>query len=522
MQARKLLLFPLSFILGVQAHALTLQESVSEVLDSNPVVMERLKNYRATRSQIDSADAGYFPTIDLQSAVGREEDQLFAKNNNIDRTGFNVFENSIVLRQNLFEGFGTVERVNYEKMRTLAASYSYLEKANDITLKMIKSYLEVLRQFELLVNARDNLEENQKIYDKVKTLYDGGLTTLSEVEKIKTSVSLAESNLLLQKNSLRDARYNFKRILGRNVQMEELSVPTFELPLPTNLEQAGAYALEYNPSLQVSRYNIKGAQSLYKQTKKNYYPTLDLELSEHYNDYSKDIDSRIDDEDYFRGMLILRYNLYRGGADRAEVQSNISKINQEVARQQDLRRQVIEGLELSWGSLDFSKQQLPILEDYTVHAERTLTLYTDEFKLGKRSLLDLLAAQNDVARSNAQIIDANYKLIYSQYRILDAMGLTMAAIMGDVDTYYKRVGLNSESADSAVDSLPISNDQDQDRIVDDLDLCQNSETNSTVENYGCIRYDDSLESMDDMLDSFDYDTNETATDAGTAQTAVKK
>ena len=491
-------------------NALTLQEGVSEVLDSNPIVTERLINYRATKTQVDSADAGYFPTIDLESSFGREEDGVLATNNkNIDRTGFYVFENSIILRQNLFEGFNTVEKVNYEKMRTLSASYSYLEKANDVTIKMVKAYLEVLRQFELLVNARDNLEENQKIYEKVKTLYEGGLTTLSEVEKIKTTLSLAESNLLLQKNNLRDARYGFKRILGRNVEVEELSVPELDVAMPSDLGQAGRYALEYNPSLQVSRYNIKGAQSLYKQRKKNYYPTLDLELSEHYNEYDKDADTRINDEEYFRGMLVLRYNLYRGGADRAEVQNNISKINQEVSRQQELRRQVIEGLELSWGSYDFSQMQIPILENYMTHAERTLTLYTDEFKLGRRSLLDLLAAQNDVAKSNAQIINANYKLLYAKYRILDAMGLNIAAIMGDVDTYYARVGLSANGEEDVVDSLPISNDVDDDHIVDDLDLCVNSEQNASVENSGCVRRDDSLDVMDKMLEGFDYDTNET-------------
>jgi len=494
--------------------ALTLQEGVSEVLENNPVVVERLKNYRATRAQVDGAESGYFPTIDLESSAGREEDAMFVNNHGkIDRTGFYVFENSIVLRQNLFEGFGTVEKVNYEKMRTLAASYSYLEKANDVTLKLIKGYFEVLRQFELLVNSRDNLAENQKIYDKVKTLYDGGLTTLSEVEKIKTSLSLAESNLLLQKNSLRDARYNLKRILGRNVEVEELSFPEITLSMPSSLEQAGGYALEYNPSLQVSRYNIKGAQSLYKQTKKNYYPTLDLELSEHYNNYNKNADSRLDDEEYFRGMLVLRYNLYRGGSDKSIVQSNISKINQEVARQQDLRRQVIEGLELSWSSYDLAQLQIPLLENYMVHAERTLTLYTDEFKLGKRSLLDLLAAQNDVAKSNAQIIDANYKLFYSKYRIFDSMGLTIAALMGEADEYYKRVGLNGGGADDVVDNLPISNDIDEDHVVDNLDLCQNSEVNATVESYGCIRRDESLKAMDTMLDSFDYSAESNATES---------
>lgn len=495
--------------------ALTLQESVSEVLDTNPIVVERLKNYRATRSNVDVAQAAYFPTIDLQSAVGREEDALLTRNNDIDRTGFNVFENSIVLRQNLFEGFNTVEQVNYRKMQTLAASYSYLEKANDTSLRMTNAYLEVLHQFELLANSRDNLRENQAIYEKVQTLYDGGLTTLSEVEKIKTSVSLAESNMILQKNSLRDAQYNFRRTLGRNVHVEELSIPEFDFTLPDTLDQASGYALEYNPSLQISRYNIKGAQSLYKQTKKNYYPTLDLELSENYNDYSLDKNARLNDEDYFRGMLVLRYNLYRGGADKATVQANISKINQEVALQQDLRRQVIEGLALSWSSLDLSIRQLPILNNYLTHATRTLTLYGEEYDLGKRSLLDLLAAQNDMARANAQIIDANYKLLYAKYRILDAMGLMVAAMTGDEERYNALVGLSAH-ADEFMDKLPVDNDRDKDRVVDDLDLCDNSEVNASVQPYGCVRFDDSLKGIDEMLNDFDYDAN--VTDSNTTLT----
>jgi len=373
---------------------------------------------------------------------------------------------------------------------------------------MINAYLDILRQFELTVNARENLNENRAIYEKVQTLYDGGLTTLSEVEKIKTTVSLAESNLLEEKNQLREARYKFRRILGRNVEVDEMSIPEFNLPMPSSLEEASSYALEYNPSLLVSRYNIKGAQSLYKQTEKNYYPTLDLELSENYNDYSLDKNSRLEDEEYFRGMLVLRYNLYRGGSDRATVQSNISKINQEVARQQDLRRQVIEGLSLSWSAYDLSKKQIPVLDDYYTHATRTLKLYIDEYSLGKRSLLDLLAAQNDVARSNAQSINANYKLVYAQYRILDAMGLTIAAMMGDVDEYYQRVGLGTNGAEEVIDKLPISNDRDEDRIVDDLDICDNSEVNASVQPYGCTTLDYSLDGIDDMLDGYDYNTTE--------------
>ena len=57
---------------GVNLSAVTLRDVVSQTLDNHPIIRERLENYRATREEISIADAGYYPTIDLQSSVGRK------------------------------------------------------------------------------------------------------------------------------------------------------------------------------------------------------------------------------------------------------------------------------------------------------------------------------------------------------------------------------------------------------------------------------------------------------------------
>ncbi len=53
---KKLLLIsiPLAMLLNAQ----TLQTTVKEVLSTNPVVIERLKNYNATKEDITSAESG--------------------------------------------------------------------------------------------------------------------------------------------------------------------------------------------------------------------------------------------------------------------------------------------------------------------------------------------------------------------------------------------------------------------------------------------------------------------------------
>lgn len=257
MKSRRLWV-PVFCCLGISTvSATTLKEAVGDVLKTNPIIKERLRNYNATRHEVDIADAGYYPTLDYQATAGKKYTNRF--NGGAEST-FNIFQNSLVLRQNIFNGFSTHEQVNYQKMRALAASYSYLEKANDVTLQTIAGYIELLKQRELLQNSKINVDHNAKIYNKVSKAYKAGLTTLSEVSKIRSSLSLAKSNMMVQKNKLSNAMFNYRRVTGRLISIDAMKRPSFHLTLPKSQKKASMFALEYNPSLLVGKYNIKGAE----------------------------------------------------------------------------------------------------------------------------------------------------------------------------------------------------------------------------------------------------------------------
>lgn len=459
-------------VLSTSASSITLKEVVKEVLETNPVVQERLRNYRATRSEIGIAEAGYYPSLDLQIAVGKESKGRYS--NDVTEQSFDIFQNSLVMRQNIFSGFSTHERVNYQMMRTLAAAYSYLEKANDVTLQTIKVYVDLLRQRELLRNARTHVNHIQKLYDKVTKAYKAGLTKMSEVSKVRSSLSLAKSNLLVQRNRLENAMYGFRRIVGRTISLNELRPVRFNTKLPRDQEKASMYALEYNPSVLVGKYNIKGAEALYRESKSKYFPKLDFEMRANYNDSFSHRNIYTDREDDFRAMLVVSYNLLNGGADEAARLSKLSKLGQEVSVVNDLKRQVMEGMDLSWSTYELSRDQIPVLKKYRDQSEETLKLYFKEYDMGERSLLDLLATENDLKRANDELINARYSMLIAKYRIIDAMGLTMASIVGDVQKYYKKVGLHNNGVPNGKDTLPFSRDEDNDRISSSKDLCENS------------------------------------------------
>jgi len=485
------LIIPILCCVGIDVlSATTLKEVVGGVLDTNPVILERLKNYRATREEIGIAEAGYYPTVDIQSSVGKKYTGRLSSDG-VNET-YDVFQNSLILRQNLFAGYSTHEQVNYQKMRTLAAAYSYLEKANDITLQTIKVYLDLLKQQELLKNSEINVDHNTQLYTKVSKAYKAGLTSLSEVSKIQSSLSLAKSNMMVQHNRVANAMFAFRRVTGKLVSLKTLKKPTFNIDLPKNLYTASMYALEYNPSLLVGKYNIKGAEALYRESKSKFYPKLDLEMSENYNQNYNEF-SGVDDR--AQAMLVLSYNLYNGGADEAARRNKISKLSQEVEVTEDLKRQVIEGMDLSWGAYDLAVEQIPFLEDYQSQSGETLKLYSKEYEMGERSLLDLLATENDLKRANDELINAQYNLLLSKYRILDAMGLTMASIMGNVTKYYQRVGVHNGGKQTPRDTLPVSFDKDRDGVVSNKDLCSNSRKRNGVLPFGCTQSVKSLQSV---------------------------
>jgi len=468
----KIILAPIILTMGIGGlSATTLKEVVSEVLDTNPVIIERLKNYRATREEIGIAEAGYYPTLDVQSSVGRKYTGRLSGDGGGDTLNetYSVFQNSLILRQSIFNGFSTHEQVNYQKMRTLAAGYSYLEKANDVTLQTIKVYIGLLKNQELLKNSEINVDHNTKLYTKVSKAYKAGLTSLSEVSKIQSSLSLAKSNMMVQRNRLANAMYSFRR------------------------RSASMYALEYNPSLLVGKYNIKGAEALYRESKSKFYPKLDFEASENYNQNYNEFTGGTDDR--FQAMLVVSYNLYNGGADEAARRNKISKLSQEVAVTDDLKRQVIEGMELSWGAYDLASDQIPFLIDYKKQSSKTLKLYSKEYELGERSLLDLLATENDLKRANDELINAKYNLLLSKYRILDAMGLTMASIMGNVQKYYQRVGIFNQGKSTPSDTLPRSFDKDNDGVTSNKDLCASSKKRNGQLPFGCTKSVNNLESI---------------------------
>ncbi len=426
-----------ALLLAQGAWALTLKEAMLNTVETNPIIKERLHNYSATREDVVTAKSGWLPKVDYTGTLGHEWGKReFDSNGWQDYT---TFENALVLTQNIFNGWSTTHQISMQKARRLAAAYNYIESVHDTGYALVSYYLEVIKNRELLKIANENIRINEEIYNKVKKLYESGLTTKSEMEKAAASLALARSNKVVQENNLKDSLYQFKYYYGIDVKPEKFVVPKPILPIPKSYEEGREFALKNNPTLIVQRYNIKVAQEDYREKRSRYYPKFDIRAGTfwNYNNGGKSF-GHVEQRSI---MAVVSYNLFNGFSDEAAIQKGISKVRGELAKKEDMSRKTEEGYNLSWSAREYLETKLKALEEYKKHAVNTLRLYSKEYEMGRRSLLDLLSAQNDLINAKSQIVTTQYNLLFAKYRILDAMGLMIPAIVDRTDEYLSKVAL---------------------------------------------------------------------------------
>jgi len=423
---RMLILGILPFLLPSVASALTINEALVHVINTNPEVRERIENYRAVEQDYDIAFSGYLPVVDVQGSYGEKRyDETIS---GYDTDNYQYTEAFIRARQNLFHGFGTQNDVEQQEKRMISAKYYLMEKVSQLGLEMINSYMEILKTRKIVELAKENHAVHKEYYSKIKQRTASGAGNQGDMEQISGRLALSQSNMIIAENNLLDAKINFLRIYGydQTISANNLKEPNVDKALiPQSLESAEELLERQYPSILATQNNVKALQAGYEQTKENYYPWVDLELKQSYydNDADRITGSVLNDEiDQTTIMLVATWNLYNGGADKAEEQKAAARMFEETDRMLNVKRLASERLQLSWTAMERLAEVRKYLKQHRDFSKKTLDAYNEEFNLGRRTLLDLLDVKNEHFSSRKAYISTYYDEILAKYRIIENVG----------------------------------------------------------------------------------------------------
>ncbi len=404
-------------------YGMTIQEVVEKTFETNPDVLAQQQEVQIKEERYSQATAGYKPSLDVHGNTGFEHsDNEFRGKEDLE-----PIAGYIIFSQPLFRGFSTTHSLRKRTADTEAAKLQYTGTEQQVALEVIQAYLHVLSTQEIVRIAENNHNKHEKISAIIQDRVNEGVSDQSDSAHADGRLALAKSNLLSAQNNLEDAISDFEAIAG--FSSDTFLRPALESELmPISREEALETGEANHPLLQGSLYSITSAREQYKQVKGRYWPRFDFELK---GSASEDADGIEQKEAQASAMLVMNWNLYRGGIDAAERRATMAQISQSRNASLRIKRNVDKEVRLAWAALQTTGRQKGYMAEHVAASKKANMLYKDQFELHRRSLLDLLDTENEIFQAERSYIvtdydelTANYRLLAATGQLLDALGLS--------------------------------------------------------------------------------------------------
>lgn len=421
-------LIALGLALGGAAHAQSLKDAVDQTIKNSPEILIEANHRLSTDEAVKNARGGFFPKVDLALGTGREwSDNASTRAAVGGSRSLNRHEASLTLSQMLFDGFGVSSEVDRNQARVDSSAHRVGGTSEQIALRAVEAYLEVLRHREIVALTKEQLlPAHERTHDQIKVRSDSGVGRKADLDQSQARLGLARANLVSAEANLREAEINFQRVVGtKPVNLSKPAAPERNL-LPKTVDEAVQMAFDNNRILKSANADVDAANFQHQAAKSFMWPRLDLELGAGKNRNIDGIEGR-NDERY--AMLRMRYNLFKGGSDNARVNETAHLTNEAREVMRRTQRQLEQSTRLSWNALVSAEERLPSLKQHADASMSTREAYGKQFSIGQRTLLDLLDSENEYYTAASNYVSGQYVEIFARYRVLADLG-QLTSVLG--------------------------------------------------------------------------------------------
>lgn len=405
------------------AQAMSLREAVSQALVTNPQIGQAIQNRLAVGFELKAAHGEFLPRVDFEGAVGVQKyDRQNPSSSDQFGTGlqdnFQPDEAGIVVTQKLFDGFATIADIERQASRADSAAHHIWERSENIALAIAREYIQMLLQERIIQIADSNLAFHRNMLNEITTGVKQGTLTDADQFQAQERLTSATARRKQAEEALSEAKIRFAMLVGKSVGSLAPLSPIASY-LPRNLDAALHHAQVNNPTVALTWADVDAADAALLKARAAYYPNVFFEGRAR---AGHDIDLNPGRTTDLQARLVVRWNLYDGGMKAAGEEEGIARSNEARMKLDEIRLQIEQDMRLAWDKRAREADLQGVYLKQEGQGLKVLKSYEDQFKVGRRSLLDVLEAQN--GRFNAAMLAAasRYASLFADYQLLAASG----------------------------------------------------------------------------------------------------
>ena len=402
---------------------------IDEALSSNASLQQSLITLRKAQVAIDSAKADRNLNVDASFSASKSE-----TTNSSASTSSNT--NSSTSSSSSSPSYSASMNVSWEldlwqkisdgisaaNLDAASARASYQSARDSLVANVVRSYIDVLTQQQLLNIEQSRLtvlENNEAVILK---RYSTGLGSLDDLDTARTSSANTRATIAQYENALLTAKRTLAVLLGRqNQSLNELNTqvnfPDVLLPLTTLPKQD----LARRPDLQAAFYALKATEFEVDVAYKALLPSISLSASLSDNDSTPS--QALFTNPLWSLLGQMTAPLFQGGALRAQIED--AKLTSANAWWQ-YRETLLTAVQETQNALD-SETALSARISHTnvalANAERSVSTIEGQYRQGLADILDLLSVYETRFNLQAQAVELHAQKLQNRIDLGLALGL---------------------------------------------------------------------------------------------------
>jgi adhesin transport system outer membrane protein len=416
------------FATSAFAEPTSMQNVMAIAIDSNPQINQAEMNKQAIEFELEQAKGLYLPRVSLELSAGvRRLENATRRNLGIANDELYPLEAGIRAEQTLID-FG---RRHGEKLRQAArvdgAALRVVERSEFIALQSARQYLDVLLQQRVVAAAEDNMTFHNSLVSDLSSGVTAGSISVADLQQAQERAKAASVRVSEAREALQNAKIELLALSGLEVEDVQMP-PAMAEKLPVSLSEAVGLTRSRHPKVLEAQADVDAANAEAKKEKGDIFPTIGLEFS---GRVGEDIDAFRGETTDLLGRVVLRWDIFNGGINQAKYQEMIRRASESRFRLHETERNAEADTRRAWNSRETQTAVFRDLVDQSKSTDELLISYREQFSVGRRSLLDVLDAQN--TRFNVQVraetarfseMFAVYQILASTNSLLDAFNLT--------------------------------------------------------------------------------------------------
>jgi len=413
----KILLIGIFFIGFSESKANTLLESLQSAYLNNSKLNAERARMRASREEKREAVSEFLPSVTV-SGYDSEIDNTHSLG--VAGTNFRPSEQSILVEQKIFQGFGGVANFQKKRQGQKLAEFRLKKIEQEILLEAAKAHTKLLLNIEKVNINLTNIDLLERQVETDFNRLEKGEISLTDLSQSESSLAGARAQLIAAQNDLITSKANFKKVIGKKPAENIEKINKINLNIPESLATAYKLSNLENPDLQIALMEFNKSKSDLVIAASEFSPsaTLSYKIAD-----QEDLSATVKERTQQTVTATASWPLFAGGKNTFNYRKHQEIKNQKELLLEETKKTTETNVANAWSSYQSSKGVLDSIRAQVKAAEIANEGITLEYESGtSRTTLEVIQSRSILLNSKINLASSERNFLISQFNLLSAVG----------------------------------------------------------------------------------------------------